>query len=107
MGVWSLRRGILWLNLVAVPSGLRGVPVGTSAKALRANGLSPFFRASAPVAVKMPHLTRSRRVICPEARAFLISVRLSRARCASRCLMRDALSDIYMVPHSLPGELDG
>ena len=51
-GVCSARRGIAWLNLVAVPSGLRGVPVGiSSAKALRANGLSPFFSRSAPVAV--------------------------------------------------------
>ncbi len=63
MGVCVLSRGILKLNFVAVPRSLRGVPVGTAAKALRANGLRPFFRASAPVAVKMPHLTRSRRVI--------------------------------------------
>jgi hypothetical protein len=28
--------------------------------------------------------------------AFLISERLSRALCASRCLMRDALGDMYI-----------
>jgi hypothetical protein len=49
----------------APKSGLRGVPVGTAANALWANGLSPFFKASAPVAVNIPHLKRSRRVIWP------------------------------------------
>ena len=57
-GVCSASRGIAWVNFCAPNSGLRGVPVGTllSAKALGANGLRPFFSASAPVAVKMPHL---------------------------------------------------
>jgi len=45
-----------WLNFAALNKGLRGVPVGIAAKALRANGLSPFFKASAPVTVKIPHL---------------------------------------------------
>ena len=56
IGVCSRSRGMRCENLAAPNSGLRGVPVGTAAKALRANGLRPFFRRSAPVAVKMPHL---------------------------------------------------
>ncbi len=35
-------------NFAAPKSGLRGVPVGTSAKALRAKGLRPFLQTSRP-----------------------------------------------------------
>src|SRR5215510_8452494 len=55
-GVSKSSRGIGAVNLRAVPNGLRGVPVGTAANALRANGLRPFFQARNPPAVKSPHL---------------------------------------------------
>ena len=58
IGVCNRSRGMRWENLAAPNSGLRGVPVGTAAKALRANGLRPFFKASAPDAVKIPHLNK-------------------------------------------------
>src|SRR5262245_4090805 len=45
----------------------------------------------------MPQRIKSRRETCPSARALTISARLSRARCASLCRMRDALSDMYMA----------
>src|SRR5215471_19402088 len=61
-----------------------------SANALGANGLSPFFNASAPVTVKIPHLYRSRRVICPSERALRISRRFLRAFSASRTRAGDA-----------------
>jgi len=38
----------------------------------------------------MPHLMRSRRLICPSERAWWISARLLRALWASRSRMRDA-----------------
>src|SRR5262249_28851946 len=63
----------------------------------RAQGLSPFLHTSRPLEVKMPQRMRSRREICPSARALTISARLSRARCASLCRMRDALLDMYMA----------
>src|SRR5215510_10914463 len=85
-------------NFLAPNRGLRGVPVGTlSAKALGASGLKPFLHTNMPPLVMMPHLMRSRRVIWPSDRARWISLRLSRALCASLCRMRDAFSDIYMV----------
>ena len=56
---WSRGRGVV--NFSAPKRGLRGVPVGISAKALRANGLRPFLHTSNPPAVKAPHLMRSRR----------------------------------------------
>jgi len=46
-------------------SGLRGVPVGTWANPLRANGLKPFFRARKPPVVKAPM-----HVILPLSRAL-------------------------------------
>jgi hypothetical protein len=67
-----------------INSGLRGVPVGTWANALRANGLKPFFRVRKPPLVTAP-LYRSRRVIWLREGAFTISARLSRALCASVC----------------------
>src|SRR5262245_13787593 len=85
-----------WVNFCAPNNGLRGVPVGIAPKALRANGLSPFFHAKNPPAVKRPHLYRSRRVICPCERALTISARLLRAFCASLCRARDALLDRYI-----------
>ena len=45
-----------WENFAAPYSGLRGVPVGTAANALRTSGLSPFLAASSPAVVKIPHL---------------------------------------------------
>jgi hypothetical protein len=47
--------GVCWVNLAAPNRGLLGVPVGTSAKALRANGLSPFLHSSSPPVVKIPN----------------------------------------------------
>src|SRR5215470_6823056 len=61
-----------------------------SANALGANGLSPCFSASAPVTVKIPHLYRSRRVICPSERALRISWRFLRAFSASLTRAGDA-----------------
>ena len=98
IGVCSCSRGMRWLNLAAPNSLLRGVPVGTSAKALRANGLSPFLQASNPVVVRIPHLKRSRLVIWPSDSALTISARLSRAFWASLCRMREALLERYMFP---------
>jgi hypothetical protein len=47
-------------------SGLGGAPVGIpSAYTLLAKGLSPLIGNSNPPAVISPHLTRSRREICP------------------------------------------
>jgi hypothetical protein len=46
----------------------------------------------------MPQRIRSRRVICPRDRALTISARLSRARWASRCRIRDALGEMYALP---------
>jgi hypothetical protein len=101
IGVCSGSLGMGWENFKAPNSGLLGVPVGMSAKALRENGLSPFLRASAPVAVKMPHLMNSRRLTWPCDRALTISARLSLARCASRCRMRDAFCEMYLAEFPL------
>src|SRR5262245_9892588 len=89
------------VNFCAPNKGLRGAPVGTCAKALVANGLKPFFKASRPLAVKIPHLYRSRRVITPWDSALTISARLSRARCASLMRARDAVLDRYMFPSAV------
>src|SRR5262249_7328624 len=85
-----------WLNLAAPNSGLLGVPVGTAAEALRASGESPFFKASPPAAVKMPHLLRTRRLIWPSGRARAISARFARGGCAARRLAREAFSAVLM-----------
>ena len=86
----------LWLAIVSFPlmyviqemcariglvtnKGLAGVPVGTAAKAERANGLKPCFAARMPPEVNIPHLNKSRFVICPVFNARTISSRLSRA----------------------------
>src|SRR5262245_16462619 len=89
------------VNFCAPNKGLRGAPVGTCAKALVANGLKPFFKANRPLAVKIPHLYRSRRVISPWDSALMISARFSRARCASLMRARDAVLDRYMSPSAM------
>lgn len=62
-GIGVCSRSMRCVNFLAPNSGLRGVPVGTAAKALRAKGLRPFFQARAPPTVKISHLKGSRRVI--------------------------------------------
>src|SRR5262245_28435393 len=77
-------------------SGLRGVPVGTAAKALRANGERPFLHKSRPPAEKIPQRRRSRRLICPWDRALTISARLALARAAFAGRRADAVPVRYM-----------
>jgi hypothetical protein len=97
IGFCTTARGIRVWNFFAPNRGLRGVPVGTAAKALVAKGLSPFLLASNPPAVKSPHLKRSRREMSPWDRAFTISNRFRRAASASARRIRDALLDRYMM----------
>jgi hypothetical protein len=51
-GCCTTSRGMARENFKMPPSGLRGVPVGMAAKALRANGLRPFLHTSKPPAEK-------------------------------------------------------
>src|SRR5262245_833203 len=96
-GCCRSRRGMRATNFLAPNKGLGGVPVGTlSAKALGANGLKPFLHTSTPPLVMMPHLMRSRRLIWPSDKARWISLRLSRALCASRKRMREDFGDRNM-----------
>src|SRR5262249_28863939 len=101
------KRGIGCVNGWTPNSGLRGRPVGmeeSSAYALRANGLSPFFNTSAPAAVKSPNFIRSRRESRPCDHACRISARFRRAFSASLTLAPDAFCGRY-IPVS-PCRLD-
>jgi len=77
--------------------GLGDKPVGMPAKTLGANGLRPFFMMMVPAAVNNPHLTRSRRDICPVDHAFRISWRFLRAFSASLSLALDAFGGRYIA----------
>src|SRR5882672_1802184 len=78
------KRGIGVEKSCTPNSGLGGRPVGTlSAYALRTNGLRPCFATSTPPMLKTPHLSKSRREICPCDQAFRISQRFFRACSAS------------------------
>jgi len=83
-------------------SGLDGNPVGMLAYALLTNGFKPCFQASTPAPVKSPHLSRSRRVICPSASALTISRRFLRAFSASLSRILDVFLerniDMYISP---------
>ena len=50
----TMARGMACVNFRAPNVGLGGVPVAASAKALRAKGLRPFFKASRPAPVNTP-----------------------------------------------------
>src|SRR5262245_3771048 len=67
-----------------------------SAKALRTNGLRPCFARMRPPALNRPHLSRSRRLICPSASAFRISRRFLRAFSASLIRAFDDFGGRYM-----------
>jgi hypothetical protein len=84
------------VNGCTLPSGLAGTPVGMAANALRTHGFKPCFQASPPKVVKMPHLTRSRRVICPCESALTISRRFPRACSASLSRPLDDFCGKYM-----------
>src|SRR5437016_7598715 len=93
------KRGMGCVNAWTPNSGLRGRPVGmeeSSAYALRANGLSPFFNTSVPAAVKSPSLMRSRRESRPCDHACRISARFRRAFSASLIRARDAFKGRYI-----------
>src|SRR5262249_13367955 len=82
-------------------SGLGGVPVGICPKALRAKGLKPWIGAHRPPAVMRPHLTISRRGICPWDQASIISARVLRAFSASLSRafsLDDTKNDATMSP---------
>ena len=102
IGVCSCSRGMRWVNLAAPNSGLRGVPVGTSAKALRANGLSPFLNASSSAGREdAPPEEVAPGDLAYRSALLTISARLSRAFWASLCRMREALLEMYIGYPSL------
>jgi len=84
------------VNGKAPNKGLDGMFVGIADQALPTNGFKPFFRASTPLEVKIPHLTSSRRETVPCERAWITSRRLLRDFSASRMRAADALPNKYM-----------
>src|SRR5438270_1603355 len=68
----------------------------TAARALRANGLRPFFKMMAPAAVNSPILMSSRRETCPCDKAAMISWRFLRAFSASRSRAFDSFVERYI-----------